>query len=100
MLQDAVGAFVRSPQTGLSKDIGWPEYNPNSKPPCDIFEDSRNVLVWRSAVANDLAETTLVELFRENKPSYKLADPQQYYSACDNPPPVHWAEVAKPPPTC
>ena len=31
MLQDAVGAFVRDPEHGLSEKLGWPKYNPDGK---------------------------------------------------------------------
>jgi hypothetical protein len=31
MFQDAVGAFVRDPQAGLTMDIGWPMYHAKSE---------------------------------------------------------------------
>ena len=31
MLQDAVGAFVRDPNAGLSNELNWPMYDPKSE---------------------------------------------------------------------
>lgn len=61
-LQRVYSTFIRDPEAWLTKEFGWPTFNPNT--------------------------TSLIELFMNNVPNASLADPSIYDAPCVNPPPI------------
>lgn len=71
-LQNMFAAFIRDPENGLEKDMGWPKF--------------------------DLNTTSLVKLFTNNTLDVDFVDPGIYDEICKNPPLWSWLDVIAPPP--
>ncbi|KAJ3494921.1 hypothetical protein NLG97_g3763 [Lecanicillium saksenae] len=72
--QRMFATFVRNPADGLRKEYNWPPYH--------------------------LSHRKLMKLFQNNTLSAALEDSTPYDEICREPPPLPWAAVAAPPPSC
>lgn len=78
LLRAGVAAFVRDPDQGLQRELGWPRYDPegNTSPlSCSWSWMTASLTSWN-------IEDTLVNLFANNTADFTLDSPREYDAVC------------------